>query len=161
MIKLRKLHSSDSVAMMDFIGDFETQMNTNFLKYSKTKEDFQKFIENSLISKKNIHFAIDYNGSYAGTVSLKNLNFKSKKAEFAIIVLPKYRGFGIGSQSLVLIESHAKLIGLNSIYLNVFFENFKATFIYNKAGFIKYYTTYRKNYFHNKLMKLIWMKKII
>jgi RimJ/RimL family protein N-acetyltransferase len=161
MIKLRKLHISDSVAMMDFIYDFETQRNTNFLKYSNTKEEFQKFIEKSTISKKYIHFAIDYNGSYAGTVSLKNIDQKSKKAELAIVVIPKYRGFGIGSKSLGLIENHAKTIGLNTIYLNVFFENHKAIYIYNKAGFIKYYTTYRKNYFHNKIMKLIWMKKVI
>ncbi len=147
--------------MMDFINDFETERNTNFLKYSNTKEDFQNFIERSTISKKNIHFAIDYNGSYAGTVSLKNLNFKSKKAEFAIVVLPKYRGFGIGTKGLDLIENYAKSIGLKTIYLNVFFENLKAISLYHKAGFVKYYSTCRKSYFQKKLMKSIWMKKFI
>jgi RimJ/RimL family protein N-acetyltransferase len=161
MIKLRKLHINDSIPMLDFINDFETQRNTNFLKYSKTKQDFQNFIKNSIISKKHIHFAIEYNGSYAGTVSLKNLNYKTKKAEFAIVVLPIYRGFGLGSKALQLIETHGKLLGINIIYLNVFIDNIRAISIYQKAGFVKYFTTYRKNEFQNKLMKLIWMKKNI
>jgi|688.fasta_scaffold1129228_1 RimJ/RimL family protein N-acetyltransferase len=161
MIKLRKLNINDSIPMLEFINDFETQRNTNFLKYSNTKEDFQKFIKNSMISKKHIHFAIDFKGSYAGTVSLKNLNYKGKKAEFAIVVLPKYRGFGIGSKALQLIENHGKSIGINIIYLNVFVDNKRAISIYQKAGFFEYFTTYRKNEFQNKLMKLIWMKKII
>ena len=147
--------------MLGFINDFETQRNTNFLKYSKTKEEFQNFIKNSIISKKHIHFAIEYNGSYAGTVSLKKLNFKSKKAEFAIVVLPIYRGFGLGSKALKLIETHGKSIGLNIIYLNVFIDNIRAISIYQKAGFVKYFTTYRKNEYQNKFMKLIWMKKNI
>ncbi len=147
--------------MLEFINDFETQRNTNFLKYSKTKEDFQNFIKNSIISIKHIHFAIDYNGSYAGTVSLKNLNCKSKKAEFAIVILPKYRGLGIGSKALQLIETHGKSIGLNIIYLNVFIDNIRAISIYQKAGFVKYLTSYRKNEYQNKFMKLIWMKKNI
>ncbi len=147
--------------MLDFINDFETQRNTNFLKYSKTKEDFQNFIKKSINSIKDIHFAIDYNGSYAGTVSLKNLNYKIKKAEFAIVVLPIYRGLGLGSKALELIEIHAKSIGINIIFLNVFIENTRAISIYKKSGFVKYFTTYRKNEYQKKLMNLIWMKKII
>jgi RimJ/RimL family protein N-acetyltransferase len=147
--------------MLGFINDFETQRNTNFLRYSKTKQDFQNFIKNSIISKKHIHFAIEYNGSYAGTVSLKNLNYKAKKAEFAFVVLPIFRGFGLGSKALQLIETYGKSIGINIIYLNVFIDNIRAISIYQKAGFVKYFTTYRKNEFQKKLVKLIWMKKII
>jgi RimJ/RimL family protein N-acetyltransferase len=159
MIKLRKLRISDSIAMLDFINDIETKRNTNFLNYSNSIEDFQDFIKHSLYSKKHIHFAIDYNGYYGGTVSLKNVNKVSKKAEFAIIVLPKYRGFGLGTLALQLIEKYAKSIGLNLIYLNVFSDNLKAITIYEKAGLVKYFSSFRRNDFQNKIKKLIWMKK--
>jgi diamine N-acetyltransferase len=159
MIKLRNLKRNDSFRMVDFTNDLDTKINTNFLNYSKSIQDFKIFIFNSLKDKRNIHYAIDSEGEYAGTVSLKNINFKNKKSEFAIVVHPKFRGKGIGKQALILILKKAQKIGLDEVFLNVFEDNLKAILLYTKVGFIKYFTSHRKNLFQNQTKKLIWMKK--
>jgi hypothetical protein len=78
MIKLRPLILEDSKEMLLFTTDLESKLNTNFLNYSNTINDFEFFIEMSRKNKKNLHYAIDYDGKYAGTVSLKNINTKKK-----------------------------------------------------------------------------------
>ena len=161
MIKLRPLEKKDAIEMLAFTVDIDTKKNTNFLYNSNSISNFENFILNSLKETKSLHYAIDYNGKYAGTVSLKNLNRRKKNAEFAIIVHPNFRGKGIGQHALMLIIEKAKYENFESIFLNVFEENTKAITLYHKVGFKKYFTSFRINKFENKKKKLIWMKKIL
>jgi diamine N-acetyltransferase len=161
MIKLRKFTINDAKEMLAFTNDLDTKINTNFLHYSNSLRDFKNFIINSFKDTKHLHFAIDYNGDYAGTVSLKNINKKRRTAEFAIIVHPSFRGRGIANQALNLILKKAKIEKLDEIFLNVFEDNIKAISLYRKVGFLKYYTSYRINKFQNISKTIIWMYKTL
>ena len=75
---LRKLKKNDAILMLEWMHDSSVveSLQTDFT--SKTIEDCEKFIEDSLLDAHNLHFAIaDEFDVYQGTVSLKNISYIS------------------------------------------------------------------------------------
>ena len=70
---LRKLELKDSTLMLEWMHDKTVVNNLKVNFMSKTIEDCESFIINSWNDKENLHLAIDVNGEYMGTVSLKIL----------------------------------------------------------------------------------------
>lgn len=70
---LRKLELKDATLMLEWMHDKTVVNNLKVNFMSKTIEDCESFIINSWNDKENLHLAIDANGEYMGTVSLKIL----------------------------------------------------------------------------------------
>ena len=133
-VKLRKLNSSDAAAMLEWMHDESVvkYMNADFA--SKTQEDCLNFIESSQNDSKNIHLAIDVDGEYMGTVSLKNI--EGGTAEFAVTVRSAAMGKGIARQAMAeIIRIGLKDLNLNKIYWYVNPENKRAVRFYDKNGY--------------------------
>ena len=138
MVYLRQLKIIDSKAMLKWM------QNPDIVKYfsndfsSLTIKNVEDFIKNRNDNKNNNYAIINENDDYLGTISLKNIDFKNKKAEYAIVLGAESIGKGVSKDAtdLILKEAFEKL-KLHKVYLCVGEDNIRAIKFYEKYGFIK------------------------
>lgn len=133
---LRKLMEKDTEYMMEWMLDADITKNfqIDFSVYTEAK--IKSFIKNSY-SDENQHFAfVDANDTYLGTVSLKNISYKDKNAEYAIVTRKIAQGTGAAEKATRDILEYAfNTLMLEKVYLNVLEENVRANRFYKKCGF--------------------------
>lgn len=135
MSRLRGLVIEDSIHMMEFVNDIDIAGNFKFTRFPFSISNFEKFIIDSWKDKNNVHFAIEED-DYAGTISLKNINYIDKTAEYAIAIRKKYWGTGTAKEATDKIIDYAfNKLNLEKVYLNVLASNVRANKFYNKYGF--------------------------
>ena len=131
---LRELKKKDAPLMLAWMHDEGVvgKLRGNFA--SKTIEDCEAFIENS-ISDTDLHMAIASDeDEYMGTVSLKNI--EDGTSEFAITVRAESMGRGyswFGMKSIL--EKAFDELGLESVYWCVSRNNERAIRFYDKHNF--------------------------
>ena len=132
---LRELRKQDVPLMLEWMHDesIAHDLQTDFA--SKTIEDCEKFIDDSLLDAHNLHLAIaDESDIYQGTVSLKNIF--DRNAEFAITIRSCAMGKGIAVVAMKkIIEVGFEEKGLDSIYWCVSPDNKRAIRFYDKNGY--------------------------
>ena len=141
--RLRELEEKDAEKMLEWMKDPEIN---RFFKFSLDEIDLDSAIdfirrakgENSdSYEPSNIHYAIvDGSDEYYGTVSLKNINWQDKTAEYAISTrkIAKHRGYGQFATREILKIAFEKL-HLEKVYLYVLIDNNAAIKMYKKCGF--------------------------
>ncbi len=161
MIHLRELNLNDAEGMLEWMHDPDIQLGFQTDMMTKTLDDARAFIKNtqySLIDGSSIHFAIaNEQDEYLGTISLKDINLRDKRAEYAISLRRQAQGRGIAVEATrqLLTLSFQKL-GMEKVYLNVLSENKRAIRLYEKCGFI-YEGTFRKHlYLKGEFKALKW-----
>ena len=136
-MKLRKLKLSDAPLMLEWMHDPDVvkDLRANFA--SKTIEDCQSFIIESQKDKDNVHYAIVSNkDEYMGTVSLKDIDRKTKSAEFGIVVRKAAMGAGYSWYGMSHIFKIAfEKLGLDFVYWCVSEKNERACRFYDKHHF--------------------------
>ena len=135
-MKIRRLETKDAVSMLEWMHDDNVvqYLSTDFSK--KTLNDCLEFIENAE-NGGNIHKAIvDDNDCYLGTVSLKNIDIISNKAEFAITIRRCAMGLGYAKEAMnFMIQFGFEMLNLNRIYWCVSPHNIRAIKFYDKNGY--------------------------
>lgn len=152
-VVLRRLRDEDASGMLEWMHDKDIQIKFQFAAADRTMEDVLKFIHTvsyKLEHGNSLHYAItEDGGEYLGTISLKNLDFKAKNAEYAIVLRKKAQGYGLAECATQEILSKAfEEIALERVYLNVLKENTRAIRLYEKSGFI-YEGEFRNHLFLN------------
>lgn len=134
---MRKLELKDVDFMYECLTDVSVTKYMKLQEKSITKENCKNFIKNSM-TKENINFAItNCKDEWVGTVSLKNINYVDKCAEFAIISNPKIHGSGLNFDATKEILRYRFYdLQLNRVYLNVLKDNLRANHFYEKVGFV-------------------------
>lgn len=153
-IQLRNLRESDAEGMLEWMHDPETKQWFRYPMDKQTKDDVISFINsaNGEVGKVNsLHFAVaDEDDKYLGTISLKNIDYTSKNAEYAISMRKCSRGTGAAYQATIQIINYAfNMLNLEKVYLNVLKENKRAIAFYEKVGF-KFEGESRKAVFFNE-----------
>lgn len=132
---LRKLKKEDAPLMYEWMTAPDVNKYFRFDPAKVSVTSCETFIETSF-SDDNKTYAIDVEGEYAGSVSLKHINKKDMNAEFAISIRKKYRGQGLGKQVIKdILEIAFYEFGLNKVYLDVLSDNTGAIKLYEKIGF--------------------------
>jgi RimJ/RimL family protein N-acetyltransferase len=137
LITLRELRIEDVEKMYEFIENEETASNFIFTRYPFSKEKLNDFVIKSWSDSKNVHYAIlAENGEYAGTVSLKGINYVDRNAEYAIVLRKEFWGKNVAYEATRKIIDYAfNRLNLNKVYLNVLASNKRANKFYEKFGF--------------------------
>lgn len=157
-ITLRELKIKDAEDMHEFITDKEISKSLIFMRYPYSSENMINFVENSWNDKINIHYAISNSADeYIGTVSLKNIEYVDRTAEYAIVIRKKFWGQKIAYEATNKILFYGfNILNLNKIYLNVLANNNRAISFYEKYGFEKE-GFFKKHIFHyGEYIDLIW-----
>ena len=132
---LRRLELKDAPLMLEWMHDTSVVglLRTNFA--SKTIEDCEQFIKNSLDDSKDLHLAIASDeDEYMGTVSLRDI--ENGSAEFAITVRTKAmsRGYSWFGMEAILKKAFEEL-NLDCVYWCVSRKNTRAVRFYDKHNF--------------------------
>lgn len=167
---LRSLQEKDNIYMMEWMKDPRVNCFFRFNSENVTIESVTEFINSCAKNKTNYHFAItDNNDKYQGTISLKNIDFDAKTAEYAIALRYDAQGKGVGKFATEEILKYAfDVLKLNRVYLNVLSDNINAIKLYEKCGFVfegefkkhikikgqlknlKWYGILKENYYANR-----------
>lgn len=158
MVRLRQLNKKDAPFMIEWMHDEETKkyFQTDFA--SMTINDVENFVENSFNEEsKNFAIVDEEYEEYLGTISLKNIDYKNRNAEYAISTRKKCRGTGINTEATKQLLNYAfNELYLNKVYLNVLSSNIRAISFYKKIGF-KYEGTAKSHVLiNNEYMDLEW-----
>lgn len=140
-MKLRRLKEEDVAGMLEWMHDPEINCNFRFNAKDMTTEKSLSFIKKAnkdFDEGTAYNFAIaDENDEYLGTISLKEVSYNDKTAEYAVSLRKKAQGQGVAYWATKEILKYAfETLGLNRVYLNVLSENARAIRLYEKSGFI-------------------------
>ena len=158
MVRLRELCICDIDYMYEFIEDSSITSNFVFTRYPISKEKLIDFIRTSWTDTKNVHFAIvGETDEYFGTISLKNIDYINRNAEYAIIIRKKFWGKNFAFEATQnIIEYGFNRLNLRKIYLNVLSCNVRANKFYEKFGFIREGIFKEHLYIDGRYEDLIW-----
>lgn len=136
MFRLRKLEEKDIPDMLEWMHDTRVNEKFRFDFANMTEEKVHDFVQNSF-TEKNQNFAfVGEDDRYLGTISLKNISFVDKNAEYAVVTGVQAQGTGAAYQATMDILKYAfEELGLHRVYLNVLVENQRANAFYKKCGF--------------------------
>ncbi len=157
-IKLRALRLSDAESINECIQDEDISRMFLFTRYPYSEEEIEKFIRKSFEDKINVHFAItNEDNEYIGTISLKNINYVDRNAEYAIMIRKEFWGKDVAKKATYEILDYGfNTLNLYKIYLNVLSINVRAIKFYEKVGF-KREGIFRDHVYKNgKYVDLVW-----
>ena len=122
-----------------WFNDTETTLYMQQGYFPNTKSNQLRFLKELKNQKNKVQLGILPNNAknIVGVVSLSEIDFLNRKAEFSIIIgEKKLRGVGIGKEATQLILRHGfQKLCLNKIYLGVLAEHKAAIKSYENAGF--------------------------
>ena len=159
-MNIRKLHEGDADRMLEWMHNQDIVKNFRFESSDMNEDTVKAFITTSLQNICNRHYAVtDDNDVYMGTVSLKNIDFENKNAEYAISLHMDALGKGYARFATNAILNIAfKELKLNRVYLNVLSKNIRAIKFYEKYGFI-FEGEFKEHLFHKgKFENLRWYR---
>lgn len=150
-VLLRPLEKRDASGMLEWMHDPDINQYFRFDAGNMTADKAEEFIENSVKEakeRKSFHFAIaDKNDEYLGTISLKNIDWDAKAAEYAVCLRNSAQGTGAAyAATQKLLEIAFEGLHLRRVFLNVLPENKRAIHLYEKCGFV-YEGEFRKHLF--------------
>lgn len=108
------------------------------------EEPYEAFAELQELYDKHIHdqserrFILELDGQMVGLVELMEIDYIHRRAEFQIIIDPKFQGHGYAVSATKLAMKYAfHVLNLHKLYLVVDKVNEKAIHVYEKVGFIR------------------------
>ena len=161
-MKLRKLKAKDAENMLSWMHDDNVNQffATQFKNFDQQK--VLRFIEESQTDGEQVHRAcVNDEDEYLGTVSLKNIDFINKNAEYAISFCPRAHGTGaakFATNQILQIAFHA--FYLERVYLNVLSKNDRANAFYRKYGFVFEGTFKNHVFIGDELCDLNWYRML-
>ncbi|MCR5736914.1 MAG: GNAT family N-acetyltransferase [Eubacterium sp.] len=137
-IRLRYLEEKDAEKMYEWMTDLDIVKFFRFDSSNVSVASCKEYIVNVANQKNSYHYAIvNEADEYLGTISLKNVDFNKKEAEYAISTRKCVHGTGIAKEATEIILKKAFLeLNLDRVYLNVLTDNLRANAFYRKVGFI-------------------------
>lgn len=135
---LREPKEKDVQGMLSWMHSPETKeiFANDFASF--TFDKVLNFVKHANDDKSNKNFVcVDDDDNYLGTVSLKNIDFHAKNAEYAVSFCSEAQGTGAAKFATKEILKYAfETLGLERVYLNVIPENVRANKFYQKIGFV-------------------------
>ncbi|HAO5620987.1 TPA: spermidine N1-acetyltransferase [Listeria monocytogenes] len=108
------------------------------------EEPYEAFVELQELYDKHIHdqserrFILELDGQMVGLVELMEIDYIHRRAEFQIIIDPKFQGHGYAVSATKLAMKYAfHVLNMYKLYLVVDKVNEKAIHVYEKVGFIR------------------------
>lgn len=141
-VYLRAFELNDYLISTAWRNDSEVTKNLGGNTFFVSSEREKKWIENAIYNdQKNFRFAICLceTNKYIGNISLLNVNWINRDAEFSIVIGDKNewnKGYG-NEASIEILDYGFKHLNLHRIYLKVLSKNKRAIKLDEKIGFIK------------------------
>ncbi len=142
-IHLRELRETDAPYMLEWMHDEDIQKSFYRDMLHVTLEEAEHFCMKAsrkpdMSKTYDRHWAIaDEEDEYLGTISLKKIDLKCRRAEYAIVLRKKTQGLGIGTEATKEVLRIAfDELNLHRVYLTVIDGNDAAIHMYESCGFV-------------------------
>ncbi|MBB1287119.1 GNAT family N-acetyltransferase [Flavisolibacter sp. BT320] len=127
-IHLRSLMEQDlSSAYLQWLNDEEVCRNNSHAVFPNTEAKMKAYFNSLQNTQRDVVLAIVHteSGTHIGNVSLQNINWVSRNAEFAILIGDRnYWGGGYGTEAAQLIVAYGfERLNLHRIYCGTMQEN--------------------------------------
>jgi len=160
-IVLRSLKAEDALSLHSWTDNPEIARFFVFTRVPSSLERSRRFLESQLNGDpNNIHLAIEETetGDFVGLVSLKNISWIDRNAEFAIVLVSEDKtGKGYGKAATIAIIEYAfTTLNLHRIYLSVLSSNIRAKTLYEKVGFKQEGLWREHAYMMGEYQDLLW-----
>lgn len=141
-IYLRSLREEDIEGNYKYwFDDEEVCKGNSHHRFPETEQALKNYINECNTTINGLVLAIidKKNSEHIGNVSLQNINYFNRSAEFAIIIGEKrYWGSGVGKETANLIVNHGfNSLNLNRIYFGTYVDNLGMIGIAKTLGFIE------------------------
>lgn len=139
LTRLRALTRDDLPKLVEWRNDPEVKALLGGWSFPVSLEDDQAWLERSRTDSTTHRLAIERldTGEYIGNVGLYQIDWKNRKAEYAIMIGDKAawgQGFGLDATQSLLNFAFNEL-NLHRVYLYVLAHHQRAIRLYEKAGF--------------------------
>ena len=129
---------ADEVILMSLRREFtEFESFPNPLDETTNRAVLRQLIENEQFGK---IWLISINGEIAGYIILAygySLEYAGRDALIdELYVREKFRGFGIGKQTLQFVEDYCRSVNIRAVHIEVDRTNIAAKTLYHKNGFV-------------------------
>lgn len=140
MIYLRPLNYNDLLR----IYEIKSNPNNFSIKFNRldttkiTKEKIEKWFLNLINETDAVRLGICTKEKHIliGSITLGKINYINSSCELHIYIDSKYQNKGYATESIQILLKYCKnIIKINTIFLEVHKENFKAIHLYKKCGF--------------------------
>ena len=160
---LRSLANADAPLMLEWMHDSNVSSYLAAPFDALGLDDCARFIDASHVDETSVHLAIvaDDTDEYLGTVSLKNIDFKNGRAEYAIATRTKAHGTGAAAAATRdILHVAFDVLGLNSVFLDVRQDNPRAIRFYEKIGFVLEGKARQAMRVDNGFVDLLWLSML-
>ena len=157
---IRELNLKDAERMLEWMHNPDVSEHFRFDASKMNFDTVTLFITESMNDDNNRHYAVtDDCDMYMGTVSLKNIDFENKNAEYAISLHMDALGKGYARFATnAILDIAFKELRLHRVYLNVLAKNIRAIKFYEKYGFV-FEGEFKEHLLHRgKLENLRWYR---
>jgi len=139
LVRLRALTSADLPKLVEWRNDPEIKALLGGWSFPTSLEDEQIWLEKARTDSSTRRLAIETleNGRYIGNIGLYQIDWKNRKAEYAILIGDKSawgKGYALDA-SIALLEFAFRELNLHRIYLHVLAHHERAIRLYEKIGF--------------------------
>lgn len=135
VLRLRPLERED----LRFVHELD---NNESVMHYWFEEPYEAFVELSDLYEKHIHdqterrFVVVHGEESVGLVELVEINHIHRRADFQLIISPKFQGKGFATKAVLLGMDYAfKILNLHKLSLVVDCKNERAIKVYRKLGF--------------------------
>lgn len=156
-VTLRFIEPDDLEAIREMSNDSEQEYMIGGWSLPAAKKHQEDWYQRILGDKNNIRFAIDYNGSFVGLVTLTDIDWKNRRAKSGIrLTLNAPKQQGIATDALVTMLGYAfDELNLHRVYATIIEHNLASRKLHAKCGYkeegILRQSVYKRGLYHNEL----------
>ncbi len=156
-VVLRFIEPEDLEAIREMTNDSNQEYMIGGWSFPTAVKHQIDWYQRILTDNKNIRFAIDYENSFVGLVTLTDIDFKNRKAKSGIrLTLAAPKKQGVATDALLTMLNYAfQELNLHRVYATILEYNEASKKLHEKCGYkiegILKESVYKKGAYHNEL----------
>lgn len=137
---LRALEPSDIDLLYRIENNvYEWSVSSTTVPYSRAVlQEYLRTQSNDIFADKQVRFVIENDGNAIGFADIQNFDALNLRAEVGIVLLPEYRGRGLATEVLCLLDNYAHdIVHIHQLYAFVATSNHASLKLFENSGYTK------------------------
>lgn len=157
-VVLRGIEPQDLEDIREMTNDAEQERLIGGWSYPATKKHQEDWYQRILSDRKNVRFAVEYDGRFVGLVNLIEIDWKNRCAETSIRLTNKApKRKGVGTDALISLVDYAfNELNLHRLYATIIDNNEISKKLHQKCGYVFEGTQkdaiYKNGKYHDRIL---------